>query len=72
MEKTRQQISRASAPAQEQVQGLAQNNQLSTIEEEEHTQCLTHVEQDVNAARANVERIEATLVHLVLAFWVSI
>ena len=37
MTKTRQQLSEASASTQEQVQGPTQNNQLSTIEEEEHT-----------------------------------
>ena len=54
----------ALAPTPEQVQGPTQNNQLSTIEEKEHTQRLTHVEWDVDTARATVEKIEATLVHL--------
>ena len=57
-------MSRASALVQERVQGPTKNNQLSTIEEEEHAQRLTYVEQDVDAIRAIVERIEATLAHL--------
>ena len=54
-------MSGASGPTQEQVQGPTQNNQLSIIEEEEHTQRLTHVKWDVDAVKATMGRIEATL-----------
>ena len=55
MEKTHQQMFGASVLGQEQVQGPTQNSQLSTIEEEEHTQRLTYVERDVDAVRATME-----------------
>ena len=64
MAKIGQQMSGASAPTQEQVQGPTKNNQLSTIEEEEHPLRLTYVERDVDAVRATVEQIKVTLVHL--------
>ena len=64
MVRTRQQGSSTSAQAYEPAQGPTQNNHLSTIEEEAQTLRLTYVEKNVDAVRATVERMEATLMHL--------
>ena len=64
MVRTHQQSSGTATPVHEPAQGLTQNNQLSTIEEEAQTQHLTHVEQNVDAVRATMERMEAATMHL--------
>ena len=62
--RTRQQESETSAPIHEPTQGLTHNNQFSAIKKEEQTHRLTHVKQNVDAVRATMERMEATLMHL--------
>ena len=64
MVRTRQQEFGTSAPTHEPTQGPMQNNHLSTIEEKAQTQRLTHVEKNVDAVRATMELMEATLMHL--------
>ena len=44
MARTRQQISGTLAPVHELVQEQTQNNQHSTVDEDEHARWLTHVE----------------------------
>ena len=64
MVRTRQQESRTSALAHEPTQGPTQNNHLSTIKEEAQTERLMHVEKNVDAVRATMERMEVDLMHL--------
>ena len=59
-----QQESKTFTLVHEPTQGLMQNNQLSTIDEEAQTQQLTYVEQNIDAVRATMERMEITLMHL--------
>ena len=54
-----QQESKTSTPIHEPTQRPIHNNQLSTIKEAQ-TQRLTHVEQNVDAVRATMERMETT------------
>ena len=65
MAKTRQQMSETSAQIHEPVQEQTQNNQHSTIDEDEHARQLTHMERDMDLVRTTVERMEATLMNLV-------
>ena len=64
MVRTRQQKSKTSAPIHEPTQGPTHNNQFSTTDEEEQTQWLTHVEQNLDAIRATMDRMEAALMYL--------
>ena len=64
MLKMHQQGSRTPTPIHEQGQGPTQNNQFSIIEEDMQMQCLTHVEKNMDAVRATMARMEATLKHL--------
>ena len=65
MVRPRQQKFKTSTLVHKPTQGPTQNNQFSTIEEEAQTQRLTHVEQNVDAVKATMERMEAALMHLV-------
>ena len=64
MVRKRQQKSGTFTPVHELAQGPMQNNRLSTIEEEAQTRRLMHVEKNVDAVRASMERMEAALMHM--------
>ena len=64
MARTCQQISRTLAPVHEPIQEQTQNNQHSTVDEDEHARRLTHIEWDVDLVRTTVEQMEAILMNL--------
>ena len=57
-------MSGSSTPVHEPIQEQIQNNQHSTVDEDEHERQLTYVERNMDLVKTTVEWMEATLMNL--------